>query len=249
MKKLTLSLLLLFVITFSDAHSQSVYVKLGGGYGRSLVEQNIINSAYWPSWKYNFGSYGRGQNLQAGFGYNITQNIALELTGSYTYGVIYEISRSADDSKYRLYANSIFIMPSAIVKAPMKDITPYARVGMVAGIITKYTESIPYPLSGNVDEGPYDYKEYGGLALGIQCAAGISFKAVKKIDIFAEVFGIGLTYSPKTLENTKNLTGALQPIVTYSESGITGDDNTAPTPSYPFSSIGINVGLTYTFGK
>jgi opacity protein-like surface antigen len=249
MKKLALSILVLFVIAFSNAHSQSVYVKIGGGYGRFLAEQNIINSAHWPSWQYNFGSYGRGMNLQAGVGYNFTQNIALEVAGSYTYGVIYEITRSVDNTKYRLYANSIFIMPSLIVKAPMKDITPYARVGMVAGIITKYTESIPYPFTGSVDEGPYDYKEYGGLALGIQCAAGISFIAVKKIDIFAEVFGIGLTYSPKTLENTKNLTGALQPIVTYSESGITGDNNTAPTPSYPFSSIGMNIGLIYTFGK
>ena len=249
MKKSALSFLLLIVITFSNAHSQSVYVKIGGGYGRSLAEQNIINSAFWPLWQYNFGSYGRGYNLQAGLGYNINQNFAVELAGSYTKGVTFEITRSVNDTKYRLYANTIFIMPSAIVKAPIKDITPYARVGMAAGIITKYTESTPYPMTGSVSEGPYDYKEHGGLALGIQFAGGISFKAAKKLDIYAEVFGIGLTYSPKTLENTKNQSGSLQPTITYSESGITGDNNTARTPSYPFSSIGMNVGITYTFGK
>ncbi len=245
MKRLALGILVLFVISFSNAQSQSVYVKLGGGYGLGLATQFMYNTASSPGYDYKYGSFGEGINFQAGFGYNITPNIALELAGSYTLGKKFEHTSSSGGLTYKEYANSIFIMPSAIVKAPMKDITPYARFGMVLGIPTKYYESAPTPgpltLGGTIK-----YKESGGLAMGIQGACGVDFKVAKKLGIFAEIFGIGMNYGPSTLENTENY-AAIQPTVTYSESG--SGINTAPTPRYAFSSFGMNVGLTYTFGK
>lgn len=247
MKKPALGILVLFVITFSNAYSQSVYVKLGGGYGLGLATQLIYYSGSSSAWENKYGSFGEGINFQAGFGYNITPNIALELTGSYTLGKKFEYTSSSGSTSYKEYANSIFIIPSAILKAPMKDITPYARFGMVLGIPTKYYESAPV---GSITlGGPIKYKEYGGLAMGIQGACGVDFKVANKLGIFAEIFGIGMSYGPSTLENTENYLG-IQPIVTYSESGnFTSGSNTAPTPRYSFSSFGMNVGLTYTFGK
>lgn len=246
MKRLALGILVLFVITFSNAHSQSVYVKLGGGYGLGVATQYMYNTASLPAYDYKYGSFGEGINFQAGFGYNITPNIALELAGSYTLGKKFEHNSSSGSMSYKEYANSIFIMPSAIVKAPMKDITPYARFGMVLGIPTKYYESAPLPVGGITIGGPIKYKESGGLAMGIQGACGIDFKVAKKLGIFAEIFGIGMNYGPSTLENTENYAG-IQPTVTYSESG--SGSNTASTPRYSFSSFGLNVGITYTFGK
>jgi hypothetical protein len=247
MKKLALGILVLFVITFSNAYSQSFYVKLGSGYGLGLATQYIYNTAVPPNWDIKYGSFGEGINFQTGFGYNITPNIALELAGSYTLGKKFEHTSSSGSTSYKEYANSIFIMPSAILKAPMKDITPYARFGMVFGIPTKYYESAPV---GSITiGGPIKYKEYGGLAMGIQGACGVDFKVAKELGIFAEIFGIGMNYGPSTLENTENYAG-IQPIVTYSETGnFTAGSNTAPTPRYSFSSFGMNVGLTYTFGK
>lgn len=246
MKRLALGVLVLFVISFSNAYSQSVYVKLGGGYGLGLATQHLYNTSSSSAWDNKYGSFGEGINFQAGFGYNITPNIALELAGSYTLGNKFEHTSSTGSTSYKEYANSIFIMPSAIIKAPMKDITPYARFGMVLGIPTKYYESAPV---GSITlGGPIKYKEYGGLALGIQGACGVDFKAANKLGIFAEIFGIGMNYGPSTLENTENYAGIL-PTVTYSESGNFTNSNTAPTPRYSFSSFGMNVGLTYTFGK
>lgn len=247
MKKLTLGIFVLFVISFSNAYSQSLYVKLGGGYGLGLATQQIYNAGSSSVWDNKYGSFGEGINFQAGFGYNITPNLALELAGSFTLGKKFEHTSSSGGTSYKEYANSIFIMPSAIIKAPLKDITPYARFGMVLGIPTKYYESAPV---GSVTlGGPIKYKESGGLALGIQGACGVDFKATNKLGIFAEIFGIGVSYGPSTLENTENYAG-IQPTVTYSESGnFTAGSNTAPTPRYSFSSFGMNVGLTYTFGK
>ncbi|MFZ4590103.1 MAG: hypothetical protein ACOYN6_03835 [Ignavibacteria bacterium] len=245
MKRLALGILVLFVISFSNAYTQGVYVKLGGGYGLGLATQYMYNAGTSPAFDYKYGSFGEGINFQAGFGYNITPNIALELAGSYTLGKKFEHTSSSGGVNYKEYANSIFIMPSAIVKAPMKDITPYARFGMVLGIPTKYYESAPTPGVLTIG-GTIKYKESGGLAMGIQGACGVDFKVAKKLGIFAEIFGIGMNYGPSTLENTENY-AAIQPTVTYSESG--SGINTAPTPRYSFSSFGMNVGLTFTFGK
>ena len=251
MKMLALGILVLFVITFSNAYSQSVYVKLGGGYGLGLATKYMYNSAIYPSWDYKYGTYGEGINFQGGFGYNITPNIAFELAGSYTMGKKFEFSYTdITIYNYKEYANTISIMPSAIIKAPMKNITPYMRLGIVIGIPSKFMEMTE---SGTgAQTGTDIIKESGGLALGFQGAGGVNLKASKQIGFFAEIFVVGMNYGPGKRENTENYTGvALEPTVTYSETGTStpGNYTTQPTPHYPFSSFGMNVGLTYTFGK
>jgi hypothetical protein len=249
MKRLALSILVLFVITFSNAYSQSVYVKLGGGYGLGLATQEIYDAGSLPAWDNKYGTYGEGINFQGGLGYNFNPNIAVELAGSYTLGKKYEYTSSSGGVSYKQYANTISIMPSAIIKAPMKDITTYLRLGLAIGIPVKYYESGPTP-GGLTIGGTSKYKESGGLALGFQGAGGVDFKAGKQLGFFAEIFVVGMNYGPSTLENTENSSGTLEPTITYSESGTySAGSHNGPTPRYSFSSFGMNVGLTYTFGK
>ncbi len=251
MKKLALSILVLFVITFSNAYSQSVYVKLGGGYGLGLATDVITSSAGFTNWEMKYGTYGEGINFQAGFGYNITPNIAVELDGSYTMGRKFEGSFNdmTPIINFKNYANTISILPSVIIRTCMKDIKPYARIGMVIGIPTKYTEETQTGTGART--GSKIYKETGNLALGFQGAGGVNFKVAKQLEIFAEIFGIGMSYGPGKRENTQNYTGLpLEQTITYSESGTYEPfGNTSYTPRYQFSSFGMNVGLTYTFGK
>jgi hypothetical protein len=250
MKRLALGILVLFVITFSNAHSQSVYVKLGGGYGLGMATQVMYDAGIAPAFDYKYGTYGEGINFQAGFGYNFNPNIAVELAGSYTMGKKFEFSTSEQPTvNYKQYANTISIMPSAIIKAPMKDITPYVRLGMVIGIPTKYLEMTESGL--NAHTGTYKSKEYGNLALGFQGAGGVNFKASKQLGFFAEIFAVGMSYGPGTWENTETFAGmTLQKTVTYSASGTYVPGGTSdPEQRYSFSSFGVNVGLTFTFGK
>jgi hypothetical protein len=131
----------------------------------------------------------------------------------------------------------------------MKNITPYLRLGMVIGIPTKFLEMTESGTGAKT--GTFKSKEYGNLAIGFQGAGGVNFNASKKVGFFAEIFAVGMNYGPGTWENTENFTGvALQKTVTYSESGTYIPGGTSdPTQRYPFSSLGMNVGLTYTFGK
>ena len=257
MKKSVLSVLvaIVFVFTGTSLFSQNAYIKLGGGYGLSLASQEVYNittsSGEGTSESHKYGSFGEGINFQGGFGYNINPNFALELAGSYTMGKKFdEYTYKAGSVNYaeKYYANTISIMPSVVVKAPMKDITPYTRFGMIVGIPTK-KEEITATGTG-APTGTKVLKESGGVALGIQGAVGVNFKAGKNLGIFAEVFGIGMNYAPSQRENTETFTGqTVDPTVTYSESFTSGTANTEATPRYSFSSFGLNVGITYTFGK
>lgn len=250
MKRLALGILVLFVFTVSNLYSQSVYVKLGGGGGLGLATQQIFDNGGLYTWDYIYGSYGEGINFQTGIGYNINQNIAVELDGAYTLGMKLKYSYGTPMTDHKKeYANTISIMPSAIIKAPMKNITPYMRLGMVIAIPSKFleiTETGTYARTGT-----RIFKESGRLGLGVQCAGGVNFKAGKQLGFFAEIFAIGMNYSPDKMENTENFTGlALQQTINYSESGTySAEGNSRPTPRYSFSSFGMNVGLTYTFGK
>jgi len=250
MKKLALGILVLFVIMFSNAYSQSVYVKLGGGYGLGLATDIMSDAGNYPTFDYKYGSFGEGINFQGGVGYNINTNIALELAGSYTMGKKFEYSYSdITIYNYKKYANTISIMPSAIIKAPIEDITPYLRLGMVIAIPSKFMEMTE--TGAGAQRGSRILKESGGLGLGFQGAGGVNFIATKQFGFFAEIFVVGMNYGPGKRENTENYTGvALEPTITYSESGTySGESTTQPTPHYSFSSFGMNIGLHYTFGK
>jgi hypothetical protein len=250
MKRLASGILVLFVFIVSNAYSQSVYVKLGGGYGLGLATEIMYDAGISPAFDYKYGSYGEGINIQGGLGYNINPNVAFELAGSYTMGKKFEYTYSDITSyNYKKYANTISIMPSAIIKAPMKNITPYLRLGMVIAIPSKFLEVTETGFGAQT--GTYKEKESGGLGLGVQGAGGVNFKASKQLCFFAEIFAIGMNYGPGKRENTENYTGvALEPTITYSESGTyTSGSSTQSTPHYSFSSFGMNVGLTYTFGK
>jgi hypothetical protein len=249
-KTITFIFAVLFVLTVTNLFSQSAYVKLGGGYGLSLASQEMYNAGTGTTNDYKYGSFGEGVNFQAGFGYNLNPNIALELAGSYTLGKKFE-NTFGTGIVYtgKMYANTISIMPSVVVKAPMKDITPYTRFGMVLAIPSKLYEETA--TGTGAPTGTFKAKESGGVGLGIQGAVGINFKAGKQLGIFAEIFGIGMNYSPSTWENTDTYTGGtIIPKKTYEENWTpTAGDNKLAAQRYSFSSFGMNVGLTYTFGK
>lgn len=59
-----------------------------------------------------------------------------------------------------------------------------------------------------------------------------------------------MNYAPSQKENTETYSelGALDPTVTYNETG-TLSTTSEPTPRYSFSSFGLNVGLNLTLGK
>jgi hypothetical protein len=244
-KLLIIMLLVLFSFIGSSTFAQSVYVKLGGGYGLSLASQEIFDASTTPltTFDQKYGSFGEGINFQAGLGYNINSNFALELAGAFILGKKFDNAIGGTDTKY--FGNTIIIMPSVVVKAPMKDVTPYTKFGMVIGIPTLNSETTTTGFTGTKK-----YKESGGVALGIQGAVGMNFKAGKHLGIFAEVFGIGMNYAPSKLENTETYSelGLLDPAVTYNESG-TYSATSQPTPRRSLSSFGLNLGLTYTFGK
>lgn len=244
-KLFTISLLVILSFVCSTAFSQGVYIKVGGGYGLGLATEHIYGgTTAIPDIKY--GSFGEGINFQLGFGYKINNNIALELDGSYILGKKFEHTDTllGGTLTTKDFANTINIMPGVVIKAPLKDVTPYTRFGMVIAIPSKFMERTSTAVTGT-DK----WKESGGVGLGIQGAVGMDFKVSKKVAIFAEIFGIGMSYGPSQAENTETYSGGtISPQITYSETS-PFNATTLPKPHYSFSSFGLNAGLVFMFGK
>lgn len=252
MKKIKLLTIMAILLAFScSVYSQQIYVKAGVGYGFSLAEQKIYDAGISSTnFDIQYGSFNEGTSVHAGFGYNINKNFAVELDGSYMFGGKYEynIIQSGTNANIlnKWYANTISIIPSLVLKVPSEKVSPYSRLGVVFGIPTKY-----YEATTSLKSGTYKLKETGGLGIGFQGAFGINYNSGNNIDLFAEVYGTAMSWSPSTLENTENFSGVpLEPTITY-ESTFTkvAGDNKAEKPKYPFSNFGINIGFTYNFGR
>ena len=243
-----------FVIVFAllfisvNAYSQNFYLKAGAGYSIGIATQEIYDIQIGNTHDIKYGSYYPGGNFQFGVGYNFNKNISVEVAGSYTLGSSHDFGLIYGDTivSNLWYANTISIIPSIILQAPMEGFTPYARVGVVFGIPTKFFEE-----KSTIKTGTLKFKETGGIAIGIQSAIGISFKAQDRFSVFAELFGTGMSWSPTQLENTETYSGGtLMPTKTYETTYTSAPgDNKLPKPRYPFSNLGFNAGITYTFGK
>ncbi len=104
----------------------------------------------------------------------------------------------------------------------------------------------------------------GGFALGLNATLGANYKINKHVSFFAEINSTNLSYAPTKSEITEYKVGGIDNLsnlpnsVKYTEyvESYTMDSN-APydknlarkdlIKSYPFSSVGFNIGLQYRF--
>jgi len=197
-----------------------------------------------------YGSYGEGIYPSFGFGYLFNNNIGIEVNGSYLIGKKFnhEHTENGLTETHDKWGEGILISPSIIIQAPMKNITPYARFGGVVGLVKvkeKETES-----GTGARTGSNKNEHSGNFGLGMNGALGIMFNAGKRIKIFAELHGQGINYGPEKRENTEAFSGETpDPTIIYEDEFAVNAANTVLRPRFPFSSFGLNVGITVNFGK
>lgn len=231
-KILVLSLLLVFgLVATSNAQ---FYVKVGGGYSFLPVSGFAFNDKGDTTGSISYKSFGMGVQPVLGFGYFVTKNIALELDGMYLIGQKHEMTPTGATIKTN--GEGIFITPGVRVVAPLKNVSPYVRMGLVIGIPkvkAEYEQTAPTAFTAK-------FEDKGGISMGMDAALGIDIKASKKISIFIELNGMALNYAPDEQENTEVSTGQVAPTVTYTDYN---------RPYYAFGNFGGKVGVSILFGK
>ncbi len=252
MKKLVTLFVVLSAFLFSttESNSQNFFVKIGGGYALGLATSLLHGSKDSATETGYYGSYGQGILPSFSLGYLFNKNIGIEVNTIYLLGKKFEVT-STKDGKTKTtkhFGGGIMISPSIMVQAPMKSMTPYARLGAIIGLVkvkSEYTET-----GTSAKTGTDKFEESGKMGLGMNGAFGIKFKAGKMLDIFAELYGQGMTYGPETRTNTETYTGDTpEKVVTYSEEFPKNASDTELTPRHPFSNFGLNIGVVLTFGK
>jgi opacity protein-like surface antigen len=165
-------------------------------------------------------------------------------------------------------ASMIRLIPGIRITIPDWKVKPYIRLGLVIGLATKIESNTIYSFTAtNVlnDNSEISYKYTGGTSIGFAGGLGASIEVIKNLSVYADAGIITQTWCPKKSVMTKCNNNGVDildqfPVVekeTEFVNGYTNDfstpyDNTIPTKatkvSFPFSTIGFSVGLTYSFG-
>jgi outer membrane protein W len=246
------------------SYAQKSYFSFGAGYGFKAGSQNFanFNNADIGNNSITYEqinlSLGRGLNAGASFGYFFNDNVGLDLGVNYLLG---SKTMATDDyvggkTEITYSGNMIRLNPSLILRAKSGKLNPYVHFGFIAGVGSIH--------SGfkDIDMGDVmliKIKLNGGIALGLSSAVGVDYKLNDKVALFGEINAVNMSYAPsygKAIEASYNGVDALPDMTTsdkefeflnsYTETTATPPDS-QPTKAlkqkYPFSSVGLNLGL------
>jgi hypothetical protein len=227
-------------------------------------------------------SLGKGMNFGASVGYMFNSHIGIDL------GVNYLIGGKTESTSYYkntdIYSNGTFvsesnsnesaysrmwrILPSIVLTPGFEKFNPYAKVGIVMGFGSFYSESQSESNStGPIGPSPYSNssktKYNGGMAFGFNGTIGSSYLLSEKLSVFGEVSFIGMSYAPTKsvlTERTINGIDDLPNLSTYDKEveyvdELTYDSNPPDgdepqqwlKTSFPMSSMGLNFGVMFSF--
>jgi hypothetical protein len=268
MKKLYI-IIMLGIIGLS-ANAQRFYADAGLGWGfnaaSSSFGENISNTPL--NYSLVKGSLGKGFPFGLKFGFMFNENISAELGIGYFIGSEITMTSTRDPQTYyysvetsSYKASMVRVMPGVKLTSGNK-IKPYAKFGFAIGIFGNIIFNNDATGALIVSQ---TYKYSGNLAMGYYGAFGIEYHLTDKISLFAEVMSINQSWAPGHSIITKyNMNGinqlasmpTSQKEIDYVNT-ITSADTTrnGNIPSkelkqyYPMSSLAINVGIHFTFGK
>lgn len=221
-------------------------------------------------------SFGKGYQPGLYAGYMLNKNIGAELGVGYLIGGTVEFihnstytSPAGTDRESRAYnATSIRLAPSIRITGGEKKIKPFMTFGLLMAMGTKITldDEDTYTDASGTNR-VVRVSEYSGrMSFGLHATAGISYSFTDHISAFVNAAGNFQNWAPKKqklVEYTSNGVDQLPGLpvaateMEFSDS-YTIDLAAAPDPNkpvqstkvlLPLSSIGVELGIHFNFGK
>jgi hypothetical protein len=270
--KIAIKLMVLAASLLSGtAFSQGLYAKINAGYGLNMSSQNVD---YFHFINYTIDtasstqeqvktSLGKGLAFEGAVGYMFNKNIGAEIGVSYLLGTKTQTNQTLYGSQRNnsLSANMLRINPSFVVSCGYEKINPYAKLGLIIGFGKIFYEDDYTSAGGSVVSEIMELS--GGIALGLNAGAGVTYNLSEKLSLFGEINMVNLSYSPtqgKLTKSTIDGTDRLSDLTTAEKEvdfvdSYTTDTNTpyldtSPRKelkeSFPFGSVGVNVGIIIT---
>lgn len=203
-------------------------------------------------------SFGAGASVSIAGGHMITKNFGLELgaiVGVAPRKYTLDITGVTFTQQYEQKAKTpVFIVPALILQTGNKA-RLYMRGGLVLPVIGRMQSNIDNRYFGvagtSVEKAEILTKTR--FAIGFSGALGVKVPIAKKFDFWAEGNITSLSLYVKETELTKyevdgrNVLGLVSADDKFTKYGNNMSGNREVTYSYPFSNIGINVGVAYNF--
>ena len=241
--KKTIIACVLALFTFNSFAQKNFYVKLNGGYNMGIVSYNGTNTA----------------------GYMFNKFIGAELGVSYLIGNTVSLTDKSNTSSSteNVSTRLLNFMPSLLITPGLEKLNPYAKFGLCLGSasITDKLESTSSNGSTNTTTNQTMVFD-GGMAIGFMGTLGLSYKINDKVSLIGELNISSISYSPtksEYIENKQNGVDQLSSMTknqkitefvnSYSEDNNSQSDPNSPrksiAPSFPFSSVGLTIGVMY----
>jgi opacity protein-like surface antigen len=210
---------------------------------------------------------GRGFNIGIGGGMFLNKNIGVELGLGYLFGSTYSVSSTQIEpgrtitSKITMQGRMMRIVPAIRFQFGEKKLHPYMRAGLIVGVAGHIQQDFSF-------DGIEQTKIFTGrLSWGFLCGVGARYAISNRLDVFAELTEILQTWAPaKSVLTKATLNGAddlswrntSQKEISYTSNySVNYVNGTSPPDSpasslkvyWPFSSIGLTVGLHIKFFK
>jgi hypothetical protein len=277
MKRFTVVLVVL-ILAAGSVHAQKFFVQVGvgGSLGMnadySLLVNETVHSGTYSTFETVPVTMGTGFNVTTRFGYMFLKYVGIELGLGQFIGLsvkgetINEMS-GGTQYEYRYYGRMFSIVPSLLITPGLEKVNPYARIGMIIGAypVLYYTSDMTRATSVDYEEKTVE-KFSGSVAVGFQASGGVAFILSDLVSLYVELNYNGVSYSPSKSELTEYTVDGvdhLADLTTYQKESefvrtLDFDYETPPDPNspaqylkynYPFSSIGMNFGVKFSFGK
>ena len=262
-----------FYLGIGGGYGMPTAPAMQGTYNATIVQFNNTNSVITDySLSNSSVSYGKGLQACITAGKMVNENIYAELGISYLSGAKFT-SKTLNISQYNDSSTETFVqsatmlrlIPSVIFTVGKTKIKPYAKLGLVIGFGTKITlnsTSVSPSITSQQKNISLQKEETtGGIPLGYTAALGATYQFNNRFSLFAEINVITQSWSPskKTIKsyivNGVDKTSGLSQFdretnyvngYSYSDPNYPNNPNRALKTHYPFSSIGLNVGLHFS---
>ena len=274
MKKVYLLVLAIGMMA-GTLQAQNIYIRLGVGGGVGLKQYESYN--WYNETETNSADnieiksmgLGSGLNVNLGLGYKLSNYVAIELGVNEFIGLNKKIEQSSSSGSYnnayedKMSGMMLQIVPAIVITPGLEKINPYARLGVIIGVMPSVTSNftstydyVPDLKASTVSEGKT--KLSGGLPLGFTAAGGASFSLGEKLDFFAELVFNGITYAPSkgklkewTIDGvdqlptatTKEKEWTFEKEFDANENIPDGSPDKVAKASYNFSNVELNIGI------
>lgn len=257
-----------------QAQAQGLYTKLGGGYNVGIGGGNGQNHTYTRTGNPQAGiqateevewvqiNLGQGLTGSGAVGFMFSEQVGAELELSYLHGGDNEVTQkninedptfgSASTFNSNLYSRLWLLQPSVVLNADFSEkVDLYGKFGisLSKGHIIAVS---------NMDAGQDTYTETkydGGFGFGFQAALGLAVNISEKTGIYTEIKMNNLSYAPtdyhlvKKTINGEDKTDTETRDIPMEESftNINGQREVYLKSAFPYSFVGFNLGLRYSF--